>query len=256
MCDLRTPETGAVTHPRFLHDFILAARSLYPDVNITIIESDATVVLAEEFFKWIGYESLLRDLHINFVNIFNSPSEEVPIRGRVFDSLPLPMILKDCYFISMAKLKTNVTSLVTFALKNQYAFVRGLDKSLYHDRLNEAIVEANLLRKPDFSIVDGVLAQVGPRGPTFGIPYPAKCVIWSNDPVALDTYCSKLIGINPVFVRYIRLAQKAGIGFMKYNVHGDYPSRKLDYKSSLSSLLLFKYASKIQRFVQLKTRKK
>jgi len=256
MCDLRTPETGAVTHPHFLREFILAVRALYPDIQITIIESDATVVFADKFFKWIGFESILQDLNIEFVNIFNSPAEEVPVKGRLFKSLPLPLILKDSYFVSMAKLKTNVTSFVTFVLKNQYAFVRGLEKSLYHNHLDDAIVDANLLRKPDFSIVDGILAHIGPKGPAFGIPYPAKCVIWGNDPVATDSYCSKIIGINPVFVGHIRRAKKAGLGSSKYDVQGDYVLKRFGYNSSLGNLLLFKYASKLQRFVQMRTRRK
>ena len=42
LCDFRFPETGAVTHPVFLDATLKYLRSTFEDLNIFIVESDAT----------------------------------------------------------------------------------------------------------------------------------------------------------------------------------------------------------------------
>lgn len=256
MCDLRTPETGAVTHPLFLRKLVLHLKRLYPDNRILVAESDATVVMADEFFEWLGYKKALQDLGVDFVNLHREPQDEVPIDGYIFNSLPLPAILKGSYFISLAKLKTNVTSMVTLVLKNQYAFVRGLNKSKYHKDVHRAIVDANVLRKPDFSMVDGILGQGGSKAPAFGVPVRANRVIFGKDPVAVDTYCAKLMGISPRLVPHIVLSERRKIGSMDYEVETDISNHRVTFEASILGLLFFKTAGKLQRLIQASFRGK
>lgn len=256
MCDLRTPETGTVTHPTFLRSFVLHLRELYPNKAICVAEADATVVFAREFYTWLGYKRALEGLNVPFINLSEESSDNIAIDGYVFKSLPLPKILRDSYFITMAKLKTNVTSLTTFALKNQYVFVPGIMKSNHHGKIDEAIADCNLLRRPDFSIVDGIIGQGGPKAPSFGTPINSKCVVWGSDPVAIDTYCSRLVGIPPVFSRYIALCRKKGLGSTNYISRGTFKERRVNFEASIFNLLFFRLAGRIQRLIQLKKRRK
>jgi uncharacterized protein (DUF362 family) len=256
MCDLRTPETGTVTHPIFLRSFVLHLRELYPNKAIYVAEADATVVFAREFYSWLGYRRALEGMDVTFINLSDEPSNDIAIDGYVFKNLPLPKILKDNYFITMAKLKTNVTSLTTFTLKNQYVFVPGIMKSDYHGKINEAIADCNLLCRPDFSIVDGIIGQGGPKAPSFGTPINSKCMVWGSDPVAIDTYCSRLIGIPPVFSHYISLCQKKGLGSTDYLLRGTFKERRVNFEASIFNLLFFRLAGRIQRLIQLQKRRK
>jgi len=256
MCDLRPPETGSVTHPVFLKSFILHLKDLYPKKTIYIAEADATVVFAREFYSWLGYERALAGLDVPFINLSEEPCEEKTINGFVFRSLPLPIILRENFFITMAKLKTNVTSLITASLKNQYVFVPGLVKSQYHSNVDKAIADCNLLRKPDFCIVDGIIGQGGPKGPSFGTPINSHCIVWGIDPVAIDTYSSRLMGIPPAFVRHIHYCQKSGLGTTQFRLEGDFRETRINFETSIVSLVFFRLAGKMQRAIQLRVRKK
>ncbi len=61
----------------------------------------------------------------------------------------------------------------------------------------------------------------GTWGPSYGTPIPLKAIICSKDPVAADTYCSKLMGFNPLRIGHIKKSAKSGVGNMKYVLKGD-----------------------------------
>ncbi len=70
--------------------------------------------------------------------------------------------------------------------------------------------------KADFIIVDGFIGEEGLAG---GIrhdrPIHMDTVIAGYDPVAVDTVCSKIMGIDPEKVQHLKWAAEKGIGTMK-----------------------------------------
>jgi uncharacterized protein (DUF362 family) len=221
LCGLRTPETGAITHPLFLDALLKCLRTIFGEkMEIVVVESDATTSLPSLFIKWLGFQEVLNKWNIKFVNLSRA-DDSIKIKEGILKGQKIPDIFNGSYFISLAKLKTHIATKITCVLKNQFGCIPYPRKIRYHRSLDEAIVEANKYFKPNLSIVDGIVALTGTQGPSYGIPVHARVILASKDPVACDSLCAKLLGFSPRSVRHVKLSEKAGIGTSKYKVVGD-----------------------------------
>jgi predicted dehydrogenase len=108
---------------------------------------------------------------------------------------------------------------ITCILKNQFGITPIKKKSQYHTNLSEVIYDLNLLKKPDLSLIDGIIAMEG-SGPVDGIPKPIGLLIAGNDPVATDHACARIMGIPMRMIPSLKLALKKGLGSKKYKVVG------------------------------------
>ncbi|MCX7973222.1 MAG: DUF362 domain-containing protein [Candidatus Aminicenantes bacterium] len=247
LCDARTPETGAITHPLVLEALLRLLRERYENLKISVVESDATVVLANDFIKWFGFEGVLKKWEAKFINLSEIESEKIKLDGKRIKELAIPKLLIDnIFFISLAKLKTNILTKISCSLKNQFGCLPDVEKSIYHPFLDEVIAEINYLIKPNFSLVDGIIAMGGAQGPAYGIPIRANLIIGGKDPVAVDAYCARLIGFSPYLVGHIRKSFEKGIGSMKYEVVGE-KIASLNFEVNKFEMILFRWGSNLKR---------
>jgi len=81
-----------------------------------------------------------------------------------------------------------------------------------HEYLAQCIADLNLIRKPDLCIVDVIecVLENGPRGP--GETIKPNKIIAGIDPVALDVYGSKLMGLDPGEILTFQKAYEHGLG--------------------------------------------
>jgi uncharacterized protein (DUF362 family) len=222
LCDFRLPETGAVTHPVFLDATLSYLRSTFEDLNIFVVESDASSARPDLLIKWLGFERILKKNGAKYVNLSKTETFRKPIRGRYFREMDVPEILDDShYFISMAKLKTAMLTKITCCLKNQFGCIPYWKKIKFHSKLDDVIVDANLAMKPDFCIVDGIVGMGGTKGPNDGVPLNYEAIISGKDPVAVDGVCAKILGFTPFFVGHIRKAQQSSVGSLKCRLRGE-----------------------------------
>lgn len=217
LCDARTPDTGAITHPLFLDALLkYIRRKCGYSAEINVVESDAMVALPDLFMEWFGFLPVLKRWEARYINL--SKDEEIlkKIDGRIFKRIAVPRTIarSDC-FISLAKLKTSGLTKITCALKNQFGCIPYRRKIKFHRCIDDVIVDANLAMHPHLCIVDGIIAHVGIKGPAFGRPVPANLVVIGNDPVAVDSFCARVLGFNPYFVGHVRKAAKAKIGVIR-----------------------------------------
>jgi uncharacterized protein (DUF362 family) len=253
-CDVRTADTGAVTHPVFLDALLRIIREQHPDMPLYVIESDGTVVLADAFLRWLGYTQVLEKWDVPFVNLSKDKNTPKQINGLFFKELPIPQIFNNAYYITLAKLKTNNLSQITCALKNQYGCMPEVIKSTYHTVLDKAIADVNLAYPPNFSIVDGIVAQGGVQGPAFGTPVMANTIVAGADPVAVDTVCAKIMGIPTFMVGHLHTCQQVGVGSMKYELVGD-PLPDVKFDANLFGMMVFKLGTNIKKISDNKRRK-
>jgi len=243
LCDFRDPETGAITHPLFLDAFLKYLRNTFPDVEIYVVESDATVARPNLFIKWFGFDHILEKWRTKWVNLSGCRTIRKRIKGRYFPEIDVPEIFENSFFITLPKLKTSSVTKITCALKNQFGCLPYPDKIKFHRRLDDAIVDANLAFRPHFCLVDGVIGMVGTQGPAFGVPKRMGLVIAGADPVAVDSFCAKILGFNPYFIGHVRKASRAGLGFLHYTVVGDFAhDLKIHAEWSYTELMLMKVA--------------
>jgi len=116
--------------------------------------------------------------------------------------------------------------------------------------MHEALVDLNTIYKPDLSIIDGVMGMQG-FGPVGGKPKKLGVIISSKDPVAADAVAAEIIGIKPSKIKYLKCAEKSGIGTIRdIEVVGcniDEVKTKCDF-IPLRLYLLGKISLNLQRF--------
>lgn len=250
MCDARTPETGTITHPLFLDALLCYLRQNFEDLKIYVVESDATVVLADEFIRWFGYVPVLQKWSAEFVNLSKVKAVSRKIDGRYFKEIQIPEILaQPRYFITVPKPKTNPISTITCCLKNQFGCLPAVEKGMYHPHLDDVIADVNSAMRPDLCLVDGIVAQGSIWGPAFGVPIPLRVIMCSTDPVATDAFCARLIGFRPRSIGHIRKSASSGVGSIDYALTGDTIPR-VDFETSKLQLMLLKLASSLQKRTQ------
>ena len=226
LCDLRAPSSGAITHPLFVDALLRYLRKSYQDLDIVVIESDATVGRPDLILKWFGFDKILEKWNAKWYNLSKNPTIKRKIKGYYFDEIEISEIFDDYdFFITVPKLKTHSLTKITASLKNQFGCLPYWRKVKFHANLNAVIADANLAMRPDLCIVDGILS-LGGGGATYGVPLQSNLIISGTDPVSVDCVCAKIIRYNPKRIGHIKKAEKLGVGTTEYVLNGDISNLK------------------------------
>lgn len=124
-------------------------------------------------------------------------------------SLPKTVLGAD-YVVSMPKMKTHHWVGVTLSLKNMFGIVPGScygwPKNVLHwAGLSRSILDINSTVRPDFAIVDGIIAMEG-NGPIQGTAKSSGVLVMGDDPVAVDATCARIMGLLPDRIDYLKRA--------------------------------------------------
>ena len=80
----------------------------------------------------------------------------------------------------------------------------GWPKNILHWKgIQESILDLCATVPIHFVIADGIVAMEG-NGPLNGTPRPLGKVVLANDPVAADTICARLMGLEPGRIVHLR----------------------------------------------------
>lgn len=155
---------------------------------------------------------------------FNSCEKEdcyelMPENSQTGKAIFIPKIYMDAdVVIDVAKLKTHRITAVSLSLKNCIGIpsAKIYGNSSYKSGvhllgLTNAIMDLNMMRKPDLSIIDGIAGGEG-EGPTLNTPVKSEIIFAGRDPVALDTVATTFMGIDINLVLHINQAAKIGLG--------------------------------------------
>jgi len=131
-------------------------------------------------------------------------------------SVKYPKLLLDDsvdFFISIPKLKMNLYTNVTLSVKNNFGLISKKERLKYHDKdsLDAHLASLTLIRQPDLIITDAIIAGEG-QGPHLTTPVNTGMLVVGENPLAVDTVCSHLIGIDPHSIGHLELLHKKGIG--------------------------------------------
>ncbi len=82
------------------------------------------------------------------------------------------------------------------------------------DHLSQCIADLNLVKKPSLCLSDAstFITENGPSGP--GNLGSAETIVASNNPVTLDAFCCRFLGLKPEEVLMIPKASRHGLGSM------------------------------------------
>jgi len=117
--------------------------------------------------------------------------------------------------IHLPTIKTHVFTTTTGAMKNAFGGLLNEHRHWTHPVIHETLVDLLMIQKRIhrglFAVMDGTFAGDGP-GPRCMIPHVKNVILASSDQVAIDAVAAKLMGFDPLSIKFIRLAHDMGLG--------------------------------------------
>jgi uncharacterized protein (DUF362 family) len=155
--------------------------------------------------EWIGIKDAVGDLTKKFLCL-----NEVYPQGFL---IPRRFIGEN--IIHLPTVKTHVFTTTTGAMKNAFGGLLNERRHWTHPVIHETLVDLLMIQKQIhrgvFAVMDGTFAGDGP-GPRCMMPHVKNVILASADQVAIDAVAAKLMGMDPLSIKFIRLAHDAGLG--------------------------------------------
>ncbi len=163
------------------------------------------------------------------VHLYESDEPWIDIRDAVGDLTKRFLCLNDVYpdgflipqrfigrnIVHLPTVKTHVFTTTTGAMKNAFGGLLNERRHWTHPVIHETLVDLLMIQQKIhrgvFAVMDGTFAGDGP-GPRCMVPHVKNVILASADQVAIDAVAAKLMGFDPLSIRYIRLAHDLGLG--------------------------------------------
>lgn len=213
------PGYGVVTDPRIVEAAIKLAFKFSPS-KIEIAEGACYPSGAYDTmsaFQSTGIMEVAKKLDLGLIDLNSWDSMDIELDdGLGLDWVKVGRsVVEADFIINIPVLKTHRGTLITACLKNigMGCAVREEKKRIHRLGLDEGIVDVYSIVKPNFHIVDAVVALEG-DGPNYppGKPKPLGLIIAGSDGLAVDAVCCNIMGIDPMKVEHLRLAHEKGLG--------------------------------------------
>ncbi len=158
------------------------------------------VHLYEPGIEWIDYRPKAKMLVLD--KIFNRRIE-----------IPKMFIGKNAFHLPT--LKTHVFTTLTGAMKNAFGGLLNDNRHWTHSLIHETLVDLLQIQKEIhpgiFCLTDGTIAGNG-AGPRVMEPQIKNYILASGDSVAIDAVAAKMMGFDPLKIKFLYLAQEHGLG--------------------------------------------
>jgi uncharacterized protein (DUF362 family) len=155
--------------------------------------------------EWINIRDAVGDLANDFICL-----NDVYPKGFM---IPRRFIGEN--IIHLPTVKTHVFTTMTGAMKNAFGGLLNEHRHWTHPVIHETLVDLLMIQKKIhrgiFAVMDGTFAGDGP-GPRCMVPRVKNIILASADQVAIDATAAKLMGMDPLSIRFIRLAHERGLG--------------------------------------------
>lgn len=199
---------GATTHPEIIEGIIeyLHENDFY---EISIIEGSWVGDKTAEAFEYCGYNSLSEKYGIRLIDTQKENSFKKSCAGL---DLNICSCVRDIDFlINVPVLKGHCQTKMTCALKNLKGLIPNKEKRRFHSlNLHEPIAHLNAGIKQNFIVIDHICGDLDfEEG---GNPVTCNCIMAAKDPVLTDSLACKLLGYTASDVRYVKIAEKLGVG--------------------------------------------
>jgi len=160
----------------------------------------------------------LRNVHLyeNEEWITYEPKGKMLILPEIFpDGIKIPKRMIRENIIHLPTMKTHVFTTITGAMKNAFGGLLHEKRHWTHSVIHETLVDLLTIQREIhsgvFAVMDGTFAGDGP-GPRCMVPHVKNYILASGDQVAIDAVAAKMMGFDPLSIRFIRLAHEAGLG--------------------------------------------
>lgn len=117
--------------------------------------------------------------------------------------------------VHLPTVKCHIYTTTTGAMKNAFGGLLNTHRHYTHSWIHETLVDLLAIQKEIhtgvFAVMDGTTAGNGP-GPRTMYPEEKNVILASADQVAIDAVAAKMMGFNPLDIKYINLAHQRGLG--------------------------------------------
>ncbi|RLE38563.1 hypothetical protein DRJ17_03560 [Candidatus Woesearchaeota archaeon] len=141
---------------------------------------------------------------------------------------------------------THGHTVMTGAIKNAFGGLVTTRRHHCHKMIHEVLVDILKIQKdihPNlFAVMDGTVAGNG-KGPRTMLPVTANLILASEDQAAIDAVAAKLMGFDPMKIKFLKLAHDQGLGtadLRQIDVVGDsIKNINLRFKTFKSPVIFF-----------------
>ena len=150
--------------------------------------------------KWVGYK----------------PKTPMLVLDDIFpEGIQIPETFSGKNIVHLPTMKTHVFTTMTGAMKNAFGGLLHRKRHWTHSVIHETLVDLLSIQKEIhpgvFAVMDGTFAGDGP-GPRAMRWHIKDRILASADQVAIDAVAAKMMGFDPMGIRFIRLAHERGLG--------------------------------------------
>lgn len=196
----------------------------YPKENLYACHNRTVVVSAKRGERNnkhlpIVHKYGLRNIHLyekgeEWINY--QPKGKIRVLYDIFpEGIHIPKRLVGSSIIHLPTMKTHVFTTMTGAMKNAFGGLLHEKRHYTHSVIHETLVDLLAIQKEIhpgiFAVMDGTIAGDGP-GPRCMVPHIKNYILASADQVAIDAVAAKMMGFEPLELKFIRLAHEEGLG--------------------------------------------
>jgi uncharacterized protein (DUF362 family) len=204
---------GVMTRPECVEGLILALQDC--GVRVLVGESDGggyNRFSMDAVFAATGLAALAARHGVRLVNLSKEPSRDLRFShgGREL-AVPLPALLLDevDLFVTVPVPKVHANTGVSMSVKNQWGCIGEPSVRLeLHPFFEKVIFEVNRALRVRLSVIDGKFG-LNRNGPLRGDPVELGWVLMSDDILAADAVCCRLMRIDPRRIGYLHFYAEA-----------------------------------------------
>tara|TARA_B100001750_G_C15490324_1_gene590894 strand:+ start:655 stop:1779 length:1125 start_codon:yes stop_codon:yes gene_type:complete len=162
-----------------------------------------------------GLESVFLDFPpVRWVDY--KPKSDMLVLGDIYpEGFQIPEMFFGKNVLHLPTMKTHVFTTITGAMKNAFGGLLNRKRHWTHSVIHETLVDLLRIQKEIhpgiFALTDGTFVGDGP-GPRAMRWHKKDVILASADQVAVDAVSAKMMGFDPMSIKFIRLAHEAGIG--------------------------------------------
>jgi uncharacterized protein (DUF362 family) len=218
------PMPGANTTPWQLEGCIRALRQSGFD-DLVCVQNQTVVTNAFKGEDLNGYIPIFR--HYNLPVRYNFRKEDMQwveykpkaamlALNQIYpEGIRIPDYFIGKNIVHLPTIKTHMYTTTTGAMKNAFGGLLSKYRHYTHTWIHETLVDLLAIQKEIhpgiFAVMDGTTAGDG-AGPRMIHPISKNVILASSDQVAIDAVAARLMGFDPLSIKYIRLAHEQKLG--------------------------------------------
>ena len=218
------PYPAANTTPWQLEGTILALREAgYGD--LVCVQNDTVVTNPTKGERLNGYLGVLAKQSVpvryncypwDLDWVRYEPKGEMLALPRIFPhGIRIPEFFIGKNIVHLPTVKCHIYTTTTGAMKNAFGGLLATRRHYTHTWIHETLVDLLTIQKEIhtglFAVMDGTTVGDGP-GPRTMRPVRKDVLLAAADQVAIDAVAAKLMGFDPLGIRYLALAAERGLG--------------------------------------------